>query len=65
MGVDAPGFRRDVRRQGVEVGGFELGRFPPGEDVGDDGVLAFQGGEGLLVGLVLPGFGFLRLVSQA
>ena len=65
MGVDAAGFRNDVVRQRVEVGGLEFGGFAPGEDVGDDRVFAFERGERLLVGLVLAGLGFLRLVGEA
>ena len=65
MGVDAAGFRDDVVGQRVEIGGLELGGLAPGEDVGDDRVLAFEGGERLFVGLVLAGLGFLRLVGEA
>ena len=64
MRVDAPGFRDDVVRQGIEIGGLELRGFSPSQHIGDDWVLALQCGEGLLVRLVLAGFGLLRFISQ-
>jgi hypothetical protein len=65
MGVDAARFRNDVAGQCVEIGGLEFGGLAPCKDVVDDRVLAFEGGEGLFVGLVLAGLGFLRLVGEA
>lgn len=64
MGVDAAGLRGDVVWEGVEVGGLELGGFAVAEDFLDDRVDAEEGGKGLLVGLVLAGFGFLGLFEE-
>ena len=64
MGVDAAGLRGDVVGEGVEVGGLDFGCLAVGEDFLDDGVNTEQGGEGLLVGFVLAGFGFLGLIQE-
>ena len=64
MSVDTVCLRGDVCGEGIKVGGLELCSFAVGEDFLDDGVDAEEGGEGLLVGFVLAGFGFLGLVEE-
>ncbi len=63
-GVDAAGFQLDVIWEGIEVCGFQFRSLAPGKNFLDDGVHAKEGGECLLVGLVLAGFGLLRLVEE-
>ena len=43
VGVEAAGFRDQVVRQGIQIGGFKFGGFAPSEDITDDRVLAFEG----------------------
>ena len=64
VGVDALVVGGDVVGEGVDVGRLELGGLAIEEDVGGDGVLDGEEGEGLLVGGVLAGFCFFRFVDQ-
>ena len=64
-GVDAACFCDDVIWECIKISGLELRRFAPREDIGDDRVLSLQCGECLLVGLILTGLGFLRLIRKA
>ena len=57
--MDAARAGPDGRGQGVGVGGFELSGGAVFEQALDDLVVGREGGEGLLVGGVLAGFGFL------
>ena len=56
VGVDALVVGGDVVGEGVDVGGLELGGLAIEEDVGGDGVVDGEEGEGLFVGFVLAGF---------